>query len=90
MEFIFVLATVILGIIALGAIIIGYFGEARLKTVPRLILVMALIGLWWHEQVSSFIGAALLLGIYLYQRFLVRPRDVRSAQQAFSPADPKT
>ena len=79
MEFFFVMVTVTLGIITLGAILIGYFGEARLKTVPRLILVLALLGLWWHEQVSSYIGAAILLGVYLYQRYLVHPKEARSA-----------
>lgn len=68
MEFIFVLATVLLGIIALSAIIIGFFGGARLKIIPRFILVVALLCLWWHELISSLIGAGLLLGIFLLQR----------------------
>jgi TRAP transporter 4TM/12TM fusion protein len=88
MEFVFVLATVILGIIALGAIIIGYFGEARLKTIPRLILAVALLCLWWHEQISSYIGTAMLLGIYLFQRFGKNRREAGLPKEAFSPADP--
>jgi TRAP-type uncharacterized transport system fused permease subunit len=62
-----VFATVILGIIALGAMIIGYFGDRA--TVPeRFLLVLSLIMLWWHEPISSVFGAILLLGIYLFQR----------------------
>ncbi|MFH1756908.1 MAG: TRAP transporter fused permease subunit [Pseudomonadota bacterium] len=68
MEFIFVFATVILGIIALGAIIIGFFGGATLKTYQRLILVVALFCLWWHEPLSSYVGASILGGTYLWQR----------------------
>ena len=68
MEFLFILATILLGIVALGAIIIGFFGGSRLKVIPRLLLAIALLCLWWHEPVSSFIGAGLLLGIYLFQR----------------------
>jgi len=68
MEFIFVFATVILGIIALGAIIIGFFGGATLKTYQRFILAVALLCLWWHEPLSSYVGAAILGGTYLWQR----------------------
>jgi TRAP-type uncharacterized transport system fused permease subunit len=68
MEFVFVLATVILGIIALGAIIIGFFGGARLKGYQRVIMAIALLGLWWHEQTSSYVGAAILAGMFLWQR----------------------
>ncbi|MBM4332132.1 MAG: TRAP transporter fused permease subunit [Deltaproteobacteria bacterium] len=68
MEFFFILATILLGIIALGAIIIGYFGD-RLTKVERLILVVALLLLWWHETSSSIIGAVILGGIYLKQRY---------------------
>ena len=66
-EFLLVFATVILGIIALGALIIGYFGDRA--TVPeRFLLFISLIMLWWHEPISSVFGAILLAGIYLFQR----------------------
>ncbi|MDI6755391.1 MAG: C4-dicarboxylate ABC transporter permease, partial [Thermodesulfobacteriota bacterium] len=68
MEFFFILATVVLGIIALAAAIIGYFGD-RLTKVERVILVLALLLLWWHETSSSIIGAVILGGIYLKQRY---------------------
>jgi TRAP-type uncharacterized transport system fused permease subunit len=69
MDFIFVLATILLGIITLGAIIIGFFGGARLKNYQRVILAVALLCLWWHEQASSYVGATILVGIYLWQRY---------------------
>ena len=68
MEFIFVFATVILGIIALGAIIIGFFGGARLKSYQRVIMAVALLCLWWHEPISSYVGMAMLGGMFLWQR----------------------
>lgn len=68
MEFIFVLATVILGIIALGAIIIGFFGGATLKSYQRVIMAVALLCLWWHEPISSYVGAAMLAGMFFWQR----------------------
>jgi len=66
-EFLFVSATVILGIIALGALIIGYFGD-RANVPERFLLFLSLIMLWWHEPVSSVFGAILLAGIYFFQR----------------------
>jgi TRAP-type uncharacterized transport system fused permease subunit len=69
MEFIFVLATVLLGIITLGAIIIGFFGGARLKGYQRVIMTIALFCLWWHEPISSYVGAAMLGGMFLWQRY---------------------
>ncbi|MDO8957989.1 MAG: TRAP transporter fused permease subunit [Deltaproteobacteria bacterium] len=80
MEFIFVLATVILGIIALGAIIIGYFGRDRLKLPQRLLLVVALIGLWWHEPLSSYVGAAIMGGVYLWQCYRKPKGDYKVSQ----------
>jgi TRAP-type uncharacterized transport system fused permease subunit len=62
-----VFATVVLGIIALGAIIIGYFGD-RVTLPERGLLILSLLMLWWHEPISSVLGAILLLGIYLFQR----------------------
>lgn len=80
MEFIFVLATVILGIIALGAIIIGYFGRDRLRLPQRLLLVVALIGLWWHEPLSSYVGAAIMGGVYFWQRYRKPKGDYKVSQ----------
>jgi TRAP-type uncharacterized transport system fused permease subunit len=68
-EFIFVLATVLLGIITLGAIIIGFFGGARLQGYQRVIMTVALFCLWWHEPISSYVGAAILGGMFLWQRY---------------------
>ncbi len=80
MEFIFVLATVILGIIALGAIIIGYFGRDRLRLPQRLLLVVALIGLWWHEPISSYLGAAIMGGVYFWQCYRKPKGDYKVSQ----------
>jgi len=79
MEFIFTLATVLLGIITLGAIIIGFFGGARLKGYQRVIMTVALFCLWWHEPISSYIGAAMLGGMFLWQRY----RRMKEAKNAF-------
>ena len=90
LDFILILATVILGIIALGAIIIGYFGD-HLSKLQRTILVFALFGLWWHEITSSILGAILLGGIYLWQRLRKSRREEKIIQEAMakvSPADP--
>ena len=78
MEFLFVFATVILGIITLGAIIIGFFGGARLKGYQRAIMAIALFCLWWHEPISSYIGAAMLGGMFLWQRY----RRMKEAKNA--------
>jgi TRAP-type uncharacterized transport system fused permease subunit len=88
-DFLFVFATVLLGVIALGAILIGYFGD-RVTPLERIGLVISLFLLWWHEQFSSVIGFALLAGIFLFQTFRRRRREARPAHPVFFPADPKT
>ena len=75
MDFLFVFATVLLGVIALGAILIGYFGD-RVTSLERIGLVISLGLLWWHEQFSSVIGFLLLTGIYLFQTFRRRRREM--------------
>jgi TRAP-type uncharacterized transport system fused permease subunit len=89
LDFLFVFATVLLGVVALGAILIGYFGD-RVTPLERTGLVISLFLLWWHEQFSSVIGFALLAGIFLFQTFRRRRREARPVRPAFSPADPKT
>ena len=89
LDFLFVFATVLLGVVALGAILIGYFGD-RVTPLERIGLVISLFLLWWHEQFSSVIGFALLAGIFLFQTFRRRRREARPVRPAFSPADPKT
>jgi TRAP-type uncharacterized transport system fused permease subunit len=92
MDFLFILATVILGIITLGAIIIGYFGGDRVKIPERTVLVVALLFLWWHEQISSYIGAALLAGIYSIQRYRRYKREFKYLKEAVPAVEvnPKT
>ncbi len=91
LDFLFIIATVILGIIALGAIIIGYFGD-RLNKLDRFILLIALVGLWWHEMVSSIVGAVLLGGVYIWKYFHRSRREEELLQKSIAeaaPADPK-
>ena len=78
-----------LGVVALGAILIGYFGD-RVTPLERIGLAVSLFLLWWHEQFSSVIGFALLAGIFLFQTFRRRRREAHPAHPLFSPADPKT
>ncbi|MGC8810178.1 MAG: TRAP transporter permease [bacterium] len=90
LDFLFVIGTVILGIIALGAVIIGYFGD-RVNKFERLLLLVSLILLWWHETMSSIIGALLLGGIFIGQYLRKRRREEEELKRAVavpSPADP--
>jgi len=86
MEFTFVLATVLLGIIALGAIIIGFFGGARLRIPQRMIMAIALVCLWWHEPMSSYAGGAILGGMFLWQRFLKPKKESVAVLPETAPA----
>ncbi len=91
LEFLFVMITVILGIIALGAIIIGYFAD-RLNKLERCLLGVCLILLWWHETLSSIVGAILLSGLFIWQHLRKRRREednLKIAVGAPSPADPE-
>jgi TRAP-type uncharacterized transport system fused permease subunit len=88
MDFVFVLATVLLGIIALGAIIIGFFGRARLNGYQRVIMVVALLFLWWHEPISSYMGVSLLGGMFLWQRYRKRKEDYKLPRETVSGINP--
>jgi TRAP-type uncharacterized transport system fused permease subunit len=92
LDFIFVFATVLLGVIALGAIIIGFFGGARLNAYQRLIMIVALLCLWWHEPISSYMGVAILGGMFLWQHYRKRREDHKLPREKVSAInhDPET
>jgi TRAP-type uncharacterized transport system fused permease subunit len=73
-EFAAVLSTVVLGIVALGGVVIGYFGD-RTSLPVRLGLIVCTALLWWHEFLSSIVGAFLLLSIYMFQVLRRRRRE---------------
>lgn len=90
LDFLFVFTTVILGIIALGAIIIGYLGD-QLNKLERTLLVAALFGFWWHEMLSSILGGFLLGAIYFWKRWCKAKREEKLLQEAIAspvPANP--
>jgi len=83
--------TTALGVIALAAIIVGYFGDHA--TVPeRLLLLFVLWLLWRHDFLSTGIGAALLLGIYFLQRYRRHKRETKYSGEALPAVefDPKS
>ncbi|HET6444329.1 MAG TPA: TRAP transporter large permease subunit, partial [candidate division Zixibacteria bacterium] len=86
LEFVGILTTVILGIVALGGVVIGYFGD---RTTPpeRFGLLICTVLLWWHEVSSSIVGAVLLLGIYLFGHYRRQRREARYAKKAPSALD---
>jgi TRAP-type uncharacterized transport system fused permease subunit len=63
-----------LGVIALGALIVGYFGD-HAKAWERVFLLFILWLVWRHEYYSTLLGAALLVGLYFYQRYRRIKRD---------------
>jgi len=91
LDFLFLFATVLLGVMALGAIIIGYFADW--VTLPeRLILGISLMCLWWHEFLSSIIGFLLMGGVYSLQLYRKHKREFKYPLKETLPAvdpDPK-
>jgi len=82
LDFIAVLTTVLLGIITLGGFVIGYFGDKT--TLPeRIGLALCTLLLWYHEVISSVVGAALMITIFLIEHSRKKRRE---AQGAVSPA----
>lgn len=70
-QFATVFVTIVLGVVFLGSTIIGYF-KAKSTPVERLLTGIAALCMLVHEQVSSFVGVAIMIGIYLLQRRRVR------------------
>ena len=73
--------TTALGVIALGAIIVGYFGD-HAKIWERVFLLFVLWLVWRHEYISTATGAALLVGLYFYQRYRRFKREAPSPAAA--------
>ncbi|MBU2646907.1 TRAP transporter permease [bacterium] len=71
MEFITVFATVVAGVVFLGATIIGYF-KAKSTIPERLGTGIAALCMLIHENITSVIGIALMVIIYLIQRSRVK------------------
>jgi TRAP-type uncharacterized transport system fused permease subunit len=68
------LTTTFMGVVALGAIIVGYFGD-RANVPERFFLLFILWLVWRHDYYSTIVGAALLVGLYFFQRHRRIKRD---------------
>jgi len=66
-NFLEVLATLIMGVIALGSTVIGYLTD-RLTRIERLVMGIAAAGLFFPEVYTDILGFAILLTIYLIQK----------------------
>ena len=74
LDFLALLTTVVMGIITLGGVVIGYFGD-RTTLPERFGLALCTLLLWYHEVLTSVAGGVLMLGIYLIQRRRKRGRE---------------
>jgi TRAP-type uncharacterized transport system fused permease subunit len=74
LDFLAVLTTVLLGIITLGGFVIGYFGD-KTNLLERLGLGLCTLLLWYHEIISSVIGAVLMVAIFLIEHFRKKRRE---------------
>jgi TRAP-type uncharacterized transport system fused permease subunit len=66
-DFIHAVSTTFLGVVALGALIVGYFGD-RSTIFERIIMLINIWFFWRHDYLSTIVGALLLVGMYFYQR----------------------
>jgi TRAP-type uncharacterized transport system fused permease subunit len=66
-DYVHAAITTFLGVVALGALIVGYFGD-RARVAERFFLLFILWLVWRHDYYSTIIGAVLLVGLYFYQR----------------------
>ena len=73
-EYVHALITTFLGVVALGALIVGYFCD-RASVPERLFLLFILWLVWRHDYLSTVVGTVLLVGLYFYQRHRRIKRD---------------
>ncbi|HPC04857.1 MAG TPA: TRAP transporter permease [Syntrophales bacterium] len=66
-DFLEVLATLVMGVIALGSTVIGYLGD-KLSRLQRLLMGIAAAGLFVPEVYTDIFGFIVLLSVYLFQR----------------------
>jgi len=66
-NFLEVLATLLMGVIALGSTVIGYLAD-RLSRIERLVMGIAAAGLFFPEVYTDILGFTILLTVYLVQR----------------------
>ena len=66
-EFITVFATIVCGVVFLGATIIGYF-KAKSTVPERIMTGIAALCMLLHEHISSIVGVCIMVVIYLIQR----------------------
>jgi TRAP transporter 4TM/12TM fusion protein len=67
MQFILVFATVVMGVISLGATIIGYVRD-KSTTLERIATGIAAGCLLFHEYITSVVGFLIMVAIYMIQR----------------------
>jgi TRAP-type uncharacterized transport system fused permease subunit len=85
LDYIHAVITTGLGVIALGALIVGYFGDRA--SVPERFFLLFLLWLFWrHEYMSTALGLILLLALYFYQRHRRIKRTDPTGNEAFAPA----
>lgn len=70
-EFLLVFLTIVFGVVALGATIVGYLGN-RSTLFERICTGIAAACLLLHEPISSYVGIGILVAVYLVQHFRKR------------------
>jgi TRAP-type uncharacterized transport system fused permease subunit len=74
LDYFHALFTTFLGVVVLGALIVGYFGDRA--TIYERIFMLVLLWLFWrHTYFSTAVGTALLVGLYFFQRHRRIKRD---------------
>jgi TRAP-type uncharacterized transport system fused permease subunit len=66
-----------MGVISLGATVIGYFG-ARSLVIERILTGVAAILLIYPEPNSDIMGALIFIGIYIVQKIRVKRKALSS------------
>ena len=66
-HFLEILATLIMGVIALGSTVIGYLKD-KLTGMERVVMGIAAAGLFFPEVYTDILGFVILLSIYMIQR----------------------
>jgi TRAP-type uncharacterized transport system fused permease subunit len=72
-----VIITLFMGVISLGATVIGYFG-ARSLVIERILTGVAAILLIYPEPNSDIMGALIFIGIYIVQKIRVKRKALSS------------
>ncbi len=77
---------VLIGLLAMGIFFRGYF-VARMYWWERIVAAASAILLWTPDHYQDLIGLALFVGLFIFEKKITLPREIRTKEEAAAVAD---